>query len=86
LELNFDWKKLSVIGGITLKSIYFQLHEESIKADAGWFHFTGITPALSDSAAALCMEAAQAAKKAGVMVSCALNFRKNSGPRRKPTT
>ena len=32
LELNFHWKKLSVIGGITLKSLYFQLHEDSVKA------------------------------------------------------
>ncbi len=31
LELNFNWKKLSVIGGITLQSIYFQLHEDSVK-------------------------------------------------------
>ena len=45
-------------------------------ADAGWFHFTGITPALSDSAAAVCLEAAQAAKKTGLLVSCDLNFRK----------
>lgn len=32
LELNFNWKKLSVIGGITIKSLYFQLHESSVKA------------------------------------------------------
>lgn len=32
LEFNFAWKKLSVIGGLTLKSIYFQLHESSIKS------------------------------------------------------
>lgn len=32
LELNFNWKKLSVIGGITIKSLYFQLHEEAVKA------------------------------------------------------
>lgn len=32
LELNFNWKKLSVIGGITIKSLYFQLHETSVKA------------------------------------------------------
>ena len=32
LELNFNWKKLSVIGGITIKSLYFQLHEGSVKA------------------------------------------------------
>ena len=33
LEMNFNWEKLSVIDGIPLKSLYFQLHEESIKAD-----------------------------------------------------
>ena len=43
---------------------------------AEWFHFTGITPALSDSCAALCLEAVQTAKKLGVRVSCDLNFRK----------
>jgi transposase len=32
LELNFHWKKLSVIGGITIKSLYFQLHEDTVKA------------------------------------------------------
>lgn len=40
------------------------------------FHFTGITPALSDSAAEVCLQAATAAKKAGITVSCDLNFRK----------
>jgi 2-dehydro-3-deoxygluconokinase len=44
---------------------------------AGWFHITGITPALSESAAELAMEAMHAAKKAGVPVSCDLNYRKN---------
>lgn len=33
LEMNFNWDKLSVIGGISLKSIYFQFHEESIKSE-----------------------------------------------------
>lgn len=32
LEMNFNWEKLSVIGGISLKSLYFQVHEESIKS------------------------------------------------------
>jgi len=32
LELNFNWKKLSVIGGITIRSLYFRLHEDSVKA------------------------------------------------------
>ena len=45
--------------------------------DAGWFHVTGITPALSESAAALTLEAARAAKASGVPVSCDLNYRKN---------
>ena len=40
-----------------------------------WFHITGITPALSESAAELSMEAVSAAKRAGVTVSCDFNFR-----------
>ena len=43
---------------------------------ADWFHFTGITPALSDDAAELCLLACKAAKKKGITVSCDLNFRK----------
>ncbi|MDR1439817.1 MAG: sugar kinase [Clostridiales bacterium] len=49
---------------------------DGIFAGASWYHFTGITPALSDSAAAISLEAAAAAKKAGLTVSCDLNFRK----------
>lgn len=49
---------------------------DEIFKDAGWFHFTGITPAISDSAAELTRLACIAAKKAGVTVSCDLNFRK----------
>ena len=44
---------------------------------AGWFHITGITPALSASAAALALESVQAAKAHGLTVSCDLNYRKN---------
>jgi 2-dehydro-3-deoxygluconokinase len=43
---------------------------------ADWFHFTGITPALSDAAAELCLQACKEAKKQGVKISCDLNFRK----------
>lgn len=32
IQMNFNWKKISVIGGINIRSIYFQLHEESVKA------------------------------------------------------
>lgn len=41
-----------------------------------WFHFTGITPAISDSAAVLTEAACKAAKAHGLTVSCDLNFRK----------
>jgi 2-dehydro-3-deoxygluconokinase len=44
---------------------------------AGWFHITGITPALSASAADLSMEAMRKAREKGLTVSCDLNFRKN---------
>lgn len=42
---------------------------------AGWFHITGITPAISASASELSLEAVQAAKTAGLTVSCDLNYR-----------
>ncbi len=41
-----------------------------------WFHFTGITPAISDRAATLTEDALKVAKKKGIKVSCDLNFRK----------
>ncbi|MBQ1942822.1 MAG: sugar kinase [Clostridia bacterium] len=41
-----------------------------------WFHFTGITPALSDDVAQICLSACRAAKERGITVSCDLNFRK----------
>ncbi len=44
---------------------------------AGWFHWTGITPAISESAAEVCLEAIQIAAQKGITVSCDLNFRKN---------
>lgn len=43
--------------------------------DARWFHITGITPALSQSAADLSIEAVKAAKARGVTVSCDFNYR-----------
>ncbi len=41
-----------------------------------WFHFTGITPALSDEVADICLEACKVAKERNITVSCDLNFRK----------
>ncbi len=50
---------------------------KSVLSDASWFHWTGITPALSQGAADACLEAVTTANKMGVTVSCDLNFRKN---------
>lgn len=48
-----------------------------ILKDASWFHWTGITPALSQGAADACLEAIKTANDMGVTVSTDLNFRKN---------
>ena len=48
-----------------------------IFAGYGFFHFTGITPAISDKAAKVTLEALKAAKSKGWTVSCDLNYRKN---------
>ncbi|NBC07682.1 MAG: sugar kinase, partial [Bacteroidetes bacterium] len=50
---------------------------EAVFADAQWFHWTGITPALSQGAADACLEAIQTANRMGVTVSTDLNYRKN---------
>lgn len=48
---------------------------KNIFEGAEWFHFTGITPALNDEAAAICLEACKAAKELGITISCDLNYR-----------
>ena len=45
--------------------------------NADWFHFTGITPALGDNVADVCLDACKTAKALNVPVSCDLNYRKN---------
>lgn len=49
---------------------------DAIMEGADWFHWSGITPAISDKAAELTRLACEAAKRHGVTVSCDLNFRK----------
>lgn len=49
---------------------------ENILKDVNWFHFTGITPALSDSVAEITLDALKVCKAKGITVSCDLNFRK----------
>lgn len=48
---------------------------DEILTGADWFHFTGITPALGDNVAHICLEACRRAKEKGVCISCDLNFR-----------
>ncbi|MHC4944899.1 MAG: PfkB family carbohydrate kinase [Planctomycetota bacterium] len=52
-----------------------QVNWQAVFNDAVWFHFSGITPALSDFAAATTAEAVQAAHEAGVWISVDLNYR-----------
>lgn len=49
---------------------------DEIMHGADWFHWTGITPAISDRAAGLVAAACKAARRHGLTVSCDLNFRK----------
>ncbi len=50
---------------------------EEIFKDTAWFHWTGITPAVSRSAAETCIKAVKTARRMGLTVSCDLNYRKN---------
>ncbi|HTV54491.1 MAG TPA: sugar kinase [Terriglobia bacterium] len=52
-----------------------EVNWKRVLAGARWFHTSGITPALSDSAAAVTREALQAAREAGVTISYDLNYR-----------
>jgi len=49
---------------------------DAVMSGAAWFHVTGITPALGERGAAATAAAVSAARRAGVRVSCDLNFRK----------
>jgi 2-dehydro-3-deoxygluconokinase len=48
---------------------------KTVFEDATWFHWTGITPAISEGAAAVCLEAIETAHKMGITVSCDMNYR-----------
>jgi 2-dehydro-3-deoxygluconokinase len=56
---------------------------DKIFQGASWFHFTGITPALGDNVAEICLEACKKAKEKGITVSCDLNYRKKLWTREK---
>ena len=50
---------------------------DKVLKGATWFHWTGITPAISQGAADVCLEGVKVANAKGIMVSCDLNYRKN---------
>lgn len=56
---------------------------DRIFEDCDWFHFTGITPALSDSLVDVCIEACRKAKKKGITISLDLNYRNKLWSREK---
>lgn len=58
---------------------------DRIFEDVQWFHFTGITAALSDNMPEICEDACRAAKAKGITISCDLNFRKNLWSSEKAT-
>lgn len=63
------------------KAVQEDFDWDRIFADADWFHFTGITPALGGSLPQICLEACKKAKAKGLTVSCDLNYRKNLWPK-----
>lgn len=79
LEKGASQRPSKVIYDRVGSSIYTAAKEDfdwnTIFDGTEWFHFTGITPALNDDVAAICLEACKAAKAHGVTVSCDLNYR-----------
>lgn len=56
---------------------------DAIFAGVSWFHFTGITPALSEAMAHVCLDACTCAREKNITVSCDLNYRKKLWSREK---
>ena len=80
LEKGASQRPSKVIYDRTDSSIANAVGEEfdwdDIFEGAGWFHFTGITPALGENVAKICEDACKAAKVRGITISCDLNYRK----------
>lgn len=54
-----------------------EINWNEILEDVKWFHYTGITPAISQGAADVCLEGLRIAKKKGITVSGDINYRRN---------
>lgn len=59
------------------KSKVGDVNWDEVFKDVDWFHITGITPAISQTAMELSLQSVMAAKEKGITVSCDLNYRKN---------
>lgn len=66
-------RKYSSFSTLDVESINWK----EVFADAAWFHWTGITPALSENAARVCSKAIKVANELGLTVSCDINYRGN---------
>ena len=81
LEKGASQRPSKVIYDRAGSSIYTASPEDfdwkKIFEGAEWFHFTGITPALGDNVAEICLDAVKACRAKGIKISCDLNFRKN---------
>jgi 2-dehydro-3-deoxygluconokinase len=79
LEMGSSFRPSKVIYDRSHSSIAEATNKEfdwnSIFEGVNWFHWTGITPAISENLAQICLEAVKAARKKGIIVSCDLNFR-----------
>jgi 2-dehydro-3-deoxygluconokinase len=64
-------------GSAFSKILPSMINWEEVLKDADWFHWTGITPAISDGAASCCLEAIKTANKLGITVSGDINSRDN---------
>lgn len=58
-----------------IKRVWFNWKE--ILKDCDWFHWSGITPAISKNAAQVCLDAVETAEKMGITISADLNYREN---------
>lgn len=80
IEKGASQRSSNVIYDRKYSSIYESTSEDfdwnKIFKDADWFHFTGITPAISNNVFQVTKEACKVAKKKGITVSCDLNYRK----------
>ena len=78
--INASSDPLYVVDGVVMENFYLMnpndIESMEVLKDASWFHWSGITPAISDKAAELTRLACEAAKRHGVTVSVDLNFRK----------